>query len=252
VHTADALGYPRGDAAVFVDPARRGNRGRVFDPAAYIPPWSFVVELLGADPPAAAKVAPGIPHGLVPPDAEAEWVSWHGEVKEAALYSPALSDGTRRRATLLPGGHTLHRTGEEAAAPVGPLGRWLHEPDGAVIRAHLIDVLAARVDARLIDASIAYLTTDHPVDTPFARSYEVLEALPFDTRRLRALLRERGVGRLTVKKRGADIDPERLRRELLRGSSGAAEATLVITRVAAAHTALLVAPRRENSQFQRD
>jgi SAM-dependent methyltransferase len=248
VHTADALNHPLGDAAVFVDPARRDGRGRVFDPAAYTPPWSFVVALLGAERPAAAKVAPGIPHGLVPADIEAEWVSWHGEVKEAALYSPALSDGTRRRATLLPGGHTLHRPDAEAPAPVGPLGRWLHEPDGAVIRAHLIDVLAARIDARLLDASIAYLTTDHPVDTPFARSYEVLEALPFDTRRLRALLRERGVGRLTVKKRGADIDPERLRRELLRGHRGDAEATLVITRVAAVHTALLVTPRRENSQ----
>jgi hypothetical protein len=242
VHTADALGYPRGDAAVFVDPARRGSRGRVFDPAAYTPPWSFVVELLGADRPAAAKVAPGIPHGLVPPDTEAEWVSWHGEVKEAALYSPALSDGTRRRATLLPGGHTLHRTGEEAAAPVGPLGRWLLEPDGAVIRAHLIDVLAAQLDAQLLDASIAYLTTRHPARTAFASSYEILEVLPFDVRTLRTVLRNRGVGRLTVKKRGADVDPERLRRDLLRGATGSAPATLVITRVAGAHTALLVDP----------
>jgi hypothetical protein len=255
VRQADAQTHDPGDAAVFVDPARRNSRGRVFDPAAYTPPWSFVRQLLTGGRAAAAKVAPGIPHGLVPADIEAEWVSLHGEVKEAALYSPALSDGARRRATLLPGGHTLHAIADEIArptVPVGPVGRWLHEPDGAVIRAHLIDGLAAQVDARLLDASIAYLTTDSPVDTPFARSYEVLEVLPFDTRRLRALLRERGVGRLTVKKRGADVDPDRLRRELLRGATGTDEATLVITRVAAAHTALLVNPRRENSQFQRD
>jgi hypothetical protein len=255
VHTADARDYPLGEAAVFVDPARRGSRGRVFDPAAYTPPWSFVTDLLGSGRPAAAKVAPGIPHGLVPVDAEAEWVSLHGAVKEAALYSPALSDGTRRRATLLPGGHTLHSAHEHAARPappVGPLGRWLHEPDGAVIRAHLIDALAAEIDGRQVDASIAYLSTDSPVDTPFARSYEILEVLPFDIRRLRALLRARGVGRMTVKKRGADIDPQRLRRELLRGACGQAETTLVITRVAGAHTALLVNPRRENSQFPTD
>jgi hypothetical protein len=242
VHNADATDYPRGAAAVFIDPARRGSGGRVFDPAAYTPPWSFVLELLGAARPAAAKVAPGIPHGLVPVGVEAEWVSWHGEVKEAALYSPALSDGTRRRATLLPGGHTLQRSDDESPAPVGPLGRWLHEPDGAVIRAHLIDLLAARLDARLLDASIAYLTTHHPVRTPFARSYEILEVLPFEVRTLRTALRDRGVGTLTVKKRGADVDPERLRRELLRGASGSAPGTLVITRVAGRHTALLVDP----------
>ncbi|HEY2833605.1 MAG TPA: hypothetical protein VGJ14_14345 [Sporichthyaceae bacterium] len=250
---ADAQTHDRGTAAVFVDPARRGSRGRVFDPTAYSPPWSFVLDLLASGLPAAAKVAPGIPHGLVPADVEAEWVSLRGGVKEAALYSPALSDGTLRRATLLPGGHTLQATQtQRSAVAVGPLGRWLHEPDGAVIRAHLIDAVAERIDGRLLDASIAYLSTDSPVTTPFTRSYEVLDVLPFDPRRLRAALRERGVGRLTVKKRGADVDPDRLRRDLLRGATGTAEATLVITRVNAAHTALLVSPGGENSQFLRD
>jgi hypothetical protein len=249
---AAAQTHDVGGAAVFVDPARRGSRGRVFDPAAYSPPWSFVLDLLAAGGPAAAKVAPGIPHGLVPVGVEAEWVSLRGEVKEAALYSPALSDGTLRRATLLPGGHSLQATAIDRPGPrVGPLGRWLHEPDGAVIRAHLVDTLAERIDARLLDASIAYLTTDAPARTPFARSYEVLDVLPFDPRRLRAALRARGVGRLTVKKRGADVEPDRLRRDLLRGATGTAKATLVITRVNAAHTALLVNPAGENSHFPR-
>jgi hypothetical protein len=230
---------------VFVDPARRGSRGRVFDPAAYTPPFSFVTDLLSSGRPAAAKVAPGIPHGLVPAGVEAEWVSLYGEVKEAALYSSALSDGTVRRATLLPGGHTLDSHLEESArprAPVGPLGRWLHEPDGAVIRAHLIDALVEAEAGRLLDPTIAYLSTDHPVSSPFVRSYEVLEALPFHTRTLRAVLQQRRVGRLTVKKRGADVDPDRLRHELLRGAKGTEEATVVITRLAGAHIALLVTP----------
>jgi THUMP domain-like len=243
---ADAQTHDRGEAAVFVDPARRGSRGRVFDPAGYSPPWSFVLDLLAAGRAAAAKVAPGIPHALVPPDVEAEWVSLRGAVKEAALYSPALSDGTVRRATLLPGGHTLTATAtQRPAVAVGPLGRWLHEPDGAVIRAHLVDAVAERIDARLLHPAIAYLTTDSPAVTPFTRSYEVLDVLPFDPRRLRAALRERGVGRLTVKKRGADVEPDRLRRDLLRGATGDAEATLVITRVGAGHSAVLVHPRPE-------
>lgn len=232
------------EAAAFVDPARRTARGRVFDPAAYRPPWTFVVGLLTGHPAGAAKVAPGIPHELVPAGVEAEWVSLGGEVKEAALCGGALAS-TVRRATLLPSGATLSAQTadhEADAPPVGAVGRWLYEPDGAVIRAHLVDQVVAAVAGRLVDPTIAYVTADDHVPTPFARAYEVLEVLPFNPTRVRALLRERGVGILTVKKRGSTIDPERLRRDLLRGGHGTATATLVVTKVAGAATALLVAP----------
>ena len=62
--------------------------------------------------------------------------------------------------------------------------------------------------------------------------------LPFGLKRLRTLLRERGVGRLTVKKRGTAVQPEALRKQLrLRGD---AEATVVLTRVAGQQSVLLV------------
>src|SRR5690606_4785718 len=61
VLTADATTVSReGYRAVTCDPARRTARGRVFDPAAYQPPWPFVLELLAET--ACVKVAPGIPH----------------------------------------------------------------------------------------------------------------------------------------------------------------------------------------------
>lgn len=245
VECADATTRALVEAAVFVDPARRSARGRIFDPAAYRPPWTFVTGLLTERPAAAAKVAPGIPHELVPAGVDTEWVSLRGEVKEAALYGGALAAGMRRRATLLPSGATLCAAGgdtEYAAPPVGPVGRWLYEPDGAVIRAHLIDQVVAAVDGRLLDSTIAYLTADSHVPTPFARAYEVIDVLPFNPTRLRAVLRERGVGRLTVKKRGSTVDPERLRRDLLRGGHGENEATVVVTKVAGGATALLVKP----------
>jgi SAM-dependent methyltransferase len=245
VENGDATTRALDAAAVFVDPARRGARGRVFDPAAYVPPWSFVTGLLTAGRPAAAKVAPGIGHSAVPADVEIEWVSLPDGVKEAALYAGALSTGVRRRASLLPGGHTLAAAGPDTAdepPPVGAVGRWLHEPDGAVIRAHLVGALAAEVDGRLVDPRIAYLTTDAAVATPFARSYEVLDVLPTKTARLRAALRERGVGTLTIKKRGLAIVPDQLRGELLAGATGDAAATIVLTRVAGKATTLLVRP----------
>lgn len=122
-------------AAVTCDPARRTDRGRVFDPAAYEPPWPFVEELLRGT--ACVKVAPGIPHDLVPPGVEAEWVSDAGDAKEAALWSGALAGngGIRRRATLLPAGTTVTDAEAPAEPDLAPPGRWLIEPDAAVIRA---------------------------------------------------------------------------------------------------------------------
>ncbi|WP_254506877.1 hypothetical protein, partial [Pseudomonas aeruginosa] len=69
----------------YADPARRTGAGRSFRVDDWTPPWSWVETLLARD--ACVKVAPGIPHTLVPDGVEAEWVSDEGEVKEAALWA---------------------------------------------------------------------------------------------------------------------------------------------------------------------
>jgi SAM-dependent methyltransferase len=228
-----------GFGVVFADPARRTDRGRVFDLAAYVPPWSFVEQLLQR--PSVVKVAPGIPHDAVPAGVEAEWVSDAGDLKEASLWSPVLATA-RRRATVIRGAGlaTLTDKDDPGEQSLRAPQRFLYEPDDAVIRAGLVTAVAAGVAGGLLDEHIAYVTSDEAFTTPFARGYEVLEELPFKEKPLRAALRLRGVGRLTVKKRGVDVVPEELRRQL--GLRGDAEATLVLTRVAGRGTALLVRP----------
>lgn len=238
---AAGVGLPDGPgpAAVWIDPSRRSGGRRVFDPRAYSPPLAFVERLAAAVPLTGAKVAPGIPHEAVPAGAEAEWVSVGGEVKEAALWFGPLATAPRR-ATVLPAGATLVDSGL-GPPPVGPPGRWLYEPDGAVIRAGLVgEVVAAVPGGRLVDPTIAYVAADGPVPTPFARAYEVTDVLPFSLARLRALLRERGVGRVTVKKRGSAVEVEALRRDLK--LSGPGEAVVVLTRVAGDRTVFVCAP----------
>ena len=231
-----------GFGAVFADPARRGARGRVLDAEGWTPPWPFVTGLLRGR--AVVKVAPGIPHDLVPDGVEAEWVSERGEVKEAALWSPTLAT-TARRATVIAGGGLASMTSEDdpyagLPRPVRGVGAFLYEPDGAVIRAGLVTAVAAGVDGGLLDEKIAYVTSDASFRTPFATSYQVLEELPYREKPLKAALRERGIGSLTIKKRGVDVVPEQLRKRLaLRGEQ---TATLVLTRVDGRGTALLVRP----------
>lgn len=240
VTTVDAAPY---DAA-FVDPARRDGRGRTFDPDAYTPPWSYVAGLL-ADR-GVAKVAPGIAHDLVPAGVEAEWVSDHGDLVEACLWGRtfAAGDGTpaRRRATVLGPHGTASLTDADAPddTEVAAPGGWLYEPDDAVIRAGLVTAVASLTGGWLVDPHIAYVSSDAHVPTPFARAYEVLEELPYREKALRAALRDRGVGTLTVKKRGVSVVPEVLIKRLK--LTGAHAATLIVTRVDGHGRAYLVDP----------
>lgn len=225
----------------FADPARRSGAGRSFKVEDWVPPWTWVEGLFARD--ACVKVAPGIPHALVPSGVEAEWVSDGGEVKEAALWSGRTATAARR-ATVIGSGGLASVTDEDDpgvdAVGVGPVGDFLYEPDGAVIRAGLVTAVAAGVEGRLVDPKIAYVTSDLSFRSPFARGYRVLEQLPYREKQLKAALRERGIGRLTIKKRGVDVTPEALRKRL--GLTGDEEATLVLTRVGGNGTALLVAP----------
>lgn len=222
----------------FADPARRSARGRTFDVDDWTPPWPFVEGLLRRD--SCVKVAPGIPHALVPEGVEAEWVSDRGEVKEAALWSGRLAT-VRRRATVIGDGGLATLTDEDdPGGEVRAVGGFLYEPDGAVIRAGLVTAVAAGVHGGLVDEHIAYVTSDESFHTPFARGYRVVEELPYREKPLRAALRERGIGRLTIKKRGVDVVPDLLRKRL--ALAGDDEATIVLTRVAGQGTALLVDP----------
>lgn len=226
-----------GYEAVFLDPARRGERGRVFDPDAYSPPWSFALGLAENFAAAGFKVAPGIPHEAVPAGAEAEWVSDGGEVKEAGVYFGSLRTA-ERRATLLPGARTLVNEGVPDPKP-GDIGRYMYEPDGAVIRARLLGELAGLLSAHTVDPTIAYLTSDVLVPTPFATAYEVTDVLPFTVKKLRALVAERGYGTLEIKKRGADVNPEELRRKLAPRGPRTNAATIIVTRHLGRHVALV-------------
>ncbi|WP_409236881.1 THUMP-like domain-containing protein [Streptomyces sp. PA5.6] len=227
--------------AVFVDPARRGGRGRIFDPEAYSPPLSWAIGAALAAPLAALKIAPGIPHEAIPAEAAAEWISDGGDVKEAVLWFGTDTPASHR-ATLLPGGASLWSPLATMLPDpeVRPVGRYLYEPDGAVIRAHLVAEVAARVDGGLVDETIAYVTSDALHATPYATAYEITDRIPFNVKKLKALLRERGVGILTVKKRGSAVEPEELRRKVK--PQGRNAATVFLTRVAGAPTMLIGHP----------
>ncbi|HEX8305630.1 MAG TPA: hypothetical protein VF612_12190 [Jatrophihabitans sp.] len=240
--SAERSGWREAES-VFLDPARRTAHGRTFDPAAYSPSFEFVTEVLLGARHAAAKIGPGIDHALIPAGVEAEWVSFDGGVKEAALWSAGFATGgVRRRATVLPAGRQL--TDADAGEPrVGPVGSYLYEPDGAVIRAGLVQQLAALLPGGCrIFEQLAYLSADGPAAglAGLARGFRVLDVLPYSVKRLRTELARRQVGIVEIKKRGVDVDPAVLRRELK--PAGPNSITVLLARVGDRRLAVLADP----------
>lgn len=213
--------------AAFCDPARRNAKGRLWRTADFTPSWTFVTTLLAGDRVVGVKLGPGLPRALIPPQVEAEWVSHRGETVEMALWAGPGAMPEARAAMILPGSRLVVNGKAPELEVTRPL-RFVYEPNGAVIRAGAVAQLGAQLGASLLDAHIAYLTSDQLVATPYATVFEVRETLPYKEMVLRRWVHEHEVGVLEIKRRGLDFDPAELRKRLR--PHGAAAATFIVTR----------------------
>lgn len=248
---------------VWFDPARRttgvadvqGRTRRRSGTSELSPSWEHVQQVAGRVAAAGVKLSPGFPPADVPHGVDAEWVSLGGEVLECALWWGGATGGPARSAVV----GSVPRSGEgdggevrwhvvlppadepDVLMPGQPLGAFLAEPDRAVVAARLTSALAATVDGHELDEGVGYVTADRQRPLPWARWYAVQEVLPLRARQVRAWVRARGAGRVTIKKRGVGVDPDRFRAELRLSGEGP-EIVLVLTRVAGRPVALVVQP----------
>jgi hypothetical protein len=205
------------------------------------PPLSWCLGLADRVPAVCVKAAPGLPAELIPPGWEAEFIADGRELKEAALWSPALA-AAPRRATMLPGGHQLVAVPGDPV-PVAAPGPYLLDPSPAVTRAGLVEDLARLAGGWKIDGQIAFIAADREVATPFARTLRVLDSAPWHERRFAARLRELGVGAADIRRRGLAGDVDQIRRRMrLRGPR---RATVVITRAGGRPWGLICADPRD-------
>jgi len=214
---------------VLLDPARRSGGRRRFDPRAYVPPLDDLAEVYRGQP-TVVKCAPGVDFEALRQlgfDGEIEVTSSGGSVREACLWSAALTEpGVRRRATVLDRAEVLTDADPDDCRTDAP-GHWIIDPDGAVVRAGLVRQYAARHGLWQLDPDIAYLSGD---EVPAGmRGFEVLEQLPLREKVLRQALSSRNCGSLEILVRGVDVDPDTLRRRLR--PVGTEALSLVITRI---------------------
>lgn len=233
---ADALSPTSTADVVIADPARRSGTGRVFRLDQLTPPLPDVL-MTYADRVVVIKCAPGLDYRALRTrfgfSGEVQVTSLDGGVREACLWSgPGIDD--RMRATVLRtgadgtvGGFEITDDEPDDVDQHGPVGRWIVDPDGAVVRAGLVRQYAARHGLRQLDPQIAYLTGDHLPESE--RGFAVIEEVPTSDKALRKTLAAYDCGALEILIRGLDVDPDLLRKRLrLKGSRSLA---LVLTRI---------------------
>lgn len=249
-------GGPWAEHALWFDPARResgasapgaGGRRRVFDPEEFSPPLSAIARVAAQNPDrvVAAKLGPALEAASVPPEFTVEWITHRQDTSEAVILTPVAkpslvalriaSDGALDSMSL-PRGAQTEDAGLDVAAEISA-GDILWEPVGSVLRAGFVQQLGLELDADLLAADIAYLlsaaeSSSRPEAHPLATPYTVRETLPLHPKQMKAWVKANGVTELTIKKRGVDVDPAVLRKQLLAGAKKGPRvaATLVLTR----------------------
>ncbi|MCC6614711.1 MAG: methyltransferase domain-containing protein [Anaerolineae bacterium] len=240
---ADARnGVPNRDF-IFFDPARRTESGRrIYDVEAYQPPLSLA-HTWGASS-ICVKLSPGVDKAQLGEFAEGwrlDFISANGDLKEANLWRME-QPGSSLRAILLTEDetYTWDNLGLHPDVPLREPQGWLCEPDPALIRAELVQDVAAMHQGALLDETIAYFTTEHKSESPWLRAWPIEAWMPFNLKRLREYLRAQDVGRVTVKKRGTAVTPDVLIPKLkLKGSN---ERVIVLTRLRGQQIAMVCLP----------
>lgn len=236
------LTHPEADAA-HIDPDRRPAGRREHQVEHGSPDLPTVEAVIHRYHHVAVKLSPGADFSRLPFDAEIELISHHGHCKQAVAWTGRFQTALHR-ATVLPTGETISAmcTAELAwpePRPVEP-GLYLLEPDAAVIRAHLVGVLAQRLGCHVIDPHIAWLVAEHPLSSPFVSTFHVVDVVPFAEKTLRAWLAAHDVGSVDIKTRGTAFRPEDLAKRLR--LTGNRHMTLLITRLGT-HPVAIIAER---------
>jgi hypothetical protein len=263
VRVADvAEHHPIADGWWHMDPDRRTDGRRSTRPQWHSPGPEVIEHLIAAAPHGAIKLAPATPAPQAWQEAaELEWISRDRECRQLVVWFGALARTPgQRRATAITTPSDEHApptacrrsaaAGGFAGAPniIPPLapavGDYVYDTDPSIRAAGLSGALAAALELAAIGPGASYLTSDRRVEHPLVTAFRVLEVLPLRNRALADHLHERGVGRLEIKKRGVQTDPESLRQRLRLRGDGAA--TLLLARQGVREIAIL-AERRGTS-----
>lgn len=215
VECADVTEVETSASLLHIDPDRRPpGRRRVLRVEDCRPGLDELLRLMDRFSGGAIKLSPASNFGGRFPGCEIELVSLDRECREATVWFGELTGSSVARATVLPAGDSIAADPLSAWTRVDRLGEWLYDPDPAVVRSGLVDVVAERLGLWRLDDSEEYLTGDRLIDSPFVRAFRVLQSVPNNQKEIRRAVRRAGFGPVEIKCRHIPIDAESIRRKL--------------------------------------
>jgi methylglyoxal synthase len=230
-HPREAVPDDASGKLVHIDPDRRaGPRGRSLRIEDLEPGPAFLKQLMQTARGGAIKLSSASNFRGSFDDCEVELISHAGECKEATVWFGELKTDCTTRATCVATGETIAGHLSYDMAEVAAPGKYVFDPDPALVRSGLLDQFCLERSICRLDVEEEYLTADEVPKTAFLPGvFEITGEFPNDGKALRKHLRELNVGRVEIKSRRVPTDVEKLRRSLkLKGTE---PATILIARL---------------------
>ncbi|MBD16307.1 MAG: hypothetical protein CMJ72_14305, partial [Planctomycetaceae bacterium] len=231
-----------------LDPDRRSSGRRSTQMEWHSPGPEFIEHLRKIAPDGVLKLAPA---AEVPEpwnqEAEREWISWNRQCRQQVVWFGALAQQScLRRATVVtktancledPRVHSFVGQSTTRAPQGSQVEEYIYDIDPAVRAAGLTGALARDQNLVALEKESGYLTSAIFCGHPLLTGFQVLDVLPLRVKSLSSFLRKQSIGRLEIKKRGIETDPEQLRQKLK--LQGEESRTLLLTRLGEREIAIL-------------
>lgn len=196
-----------------LDPARRNSLGQSRILARHLQPgpehWNQVnIKHAGC----LLKLPPGLDLETMPFAHATHFLGSPNDCREQLLLCGSLCPEPGQRGAVVVqegkafffGGIPQFFSKDEEADPA----RWLVEPHTPLVRSHLYPNMARHLHLAPLDYSIAYLTSTQKPPGDWWTSWEIIDHCSLGSDRVEKMLKRHQMGKLTLKKRGVDIDPQ--------------------------------------------
>ena len=206
---------------VHVDPDRRAESERPTKRLEqYQPDLAWMQQLTRVAEGGGIKISPASNFLQKFPGCEIELISLKGECREATVWFGSLAGENAFRATVLPSGETISADPLSAWTNVASTAsEYILDPDPAIVRSGLIDVMAEQNQMQRLDAEEEYLTSSQCVVSGFVTPFKIEAVLSGNIKALKQYLRSDPSTHYEVKCRRIPTNADTVRRQLPSGSA---------------------------------